>query len=595
MQTAGERPSDRKQAGEVNTPSSVYQTDNDQTKGSPSKVKTSAGQTGTGQPEGAPDQKNGTERDVGDRYGATKAQTKENSPEVKRDHVPAKEMQQAPDSSSALAEFALGAVGRRVEQAKGLVTDKVDTLQRSVTDHPNLFAAFPPAAVAAAAIEKEAHRLGTKAASQEGSALERWATVINHEYNPAVGAVEHAPEVVNAWRKGDYRAAGAHTVDTVDSVVNTGLAAVGAVEGGKAVAGAAKAEGAAARAGKAEGTAGRVSGAEARGGGIGGSNVEPPKSPMATSGSPEQFAKARDLGKTQDLGMTQPDLGKTKTLAPPEPAKAGSRAGVAAREGATAQGASAAASREGYMGHPGLLSPSEALKLERDLLAQEGPLSPELHARQTAHIEAKSSLTSEEHQAYNRAYSAELGKTGTDSAKIQPDPTKTQDLGKTQSDLGKTAADPLGKTAFGDETIWRKGNEVTGRFAEQKLADHLPGEKFYKNFPNMDRAVYGPGGPNTPALEVGQLKTYDTTAKSYADRPNSLYNKIINDAGELGGVGESSWEHSGHQVEIGPDTRRVLDVVLPEKPLTAGQEAALGSAVKASESMHVEVRIYRLP
>jgi hypothetical protein len=169
-------------------------------------------------------------------------------------------------------------------------------------------------------------------------------------------------------------------------------------------------------------------------------------------------------------------------------------------------------------------------------------------------------------------------------------------LADTQSESDGKSADLKGASVDnpGGETNWGKGNQV-GRIAEVKLHNELPGEKIFGNMPNMDRVIYSPEGPAAPAKEVGQLKTYNTTTKSYINRPNHLYNRIITDAGELAAIGESSWEHGGYQVEIGPDTQRVLDVVIPEKPLTEAQQSALDSAVTASASMKVEVRVHRLP
>jgi RHS repeat-associated protein len=104
--------------------------------------------------------------------------------------------------------------------------------------------------------------------------------------------------------------------------------------------------------------------------------------------------------------------------------------------------------------------------------------------------------------------------------------------------------------------VWDLGNGVRGRAIEQALSNKLPGTKFYKNFPNFDRAVYSSAGPGSPVLEVSQLKSLDFTLKGYSTRGGSIYRQLMNDAGELGGVGESLWEHGGYSVEIGAQTKR---------------------------------------
>jgi len=141
-------------------------------------------------------------------------------------------------------------------------------------------------------------------------------------------------------------------------------------------------------------------------------------------------------------------------------------------------------------------------------------------------------------------------------------------------------------------TIWGRGNEPQGRGAERALEDVMPGTKFYGAFPNFDRAVYDVGGPLMPALEIGQLKSIDTSLKSSQGR--GLYRKVMKAAGELAGPGESIWTHGGHQVIIGPNTARVLDIALPYTPLTEAQTAALNEATADAQSMGVTVMVHRV-
>ncbi len=53
--------------------------------------------------------------------------------------------------------------------------------------------------------------------------------------------------------------------------------------------------------------------------------------------------------------------------------------------------------------------------------------------------------------------------------------------------------------------------------------------------------------------------------------------------------------HGGHEVVIDPTTARVLDLVLPDKPLTTAQQTMLGEAIVAAQSMGVQIRVYRVP
>ncbi|WP_322778877.1 hypothetical protein [Frankia sp. Cas4] len=161
---------------------------------------------------------------------------------------------------------------------------------------------------------------------------------------------------------------------------------------------------------------------------------------------------------------------------------------------------------------------------------------------------------------------------------------------------GKTAGGtvpPAPPTAPRTPTIWGQGNAIQGRGAEAALKSVTPGTHFYGNFDRFDRAVYSSRGPSAPALEVGQLKSIDTARKSYQGA--GLNRVIENAAGDIAGVGESTWEKGGHTMTIGPQTRRVVDVAIPDTPLTAAQEAAIAEAVAGSASMGVEVRIYRVP
>jgi hypothetical protein len=158
------------------------------------------------------------------------------------------------------------------------------------------------------------------------------------------------------------------------------------------------------------------------------------------------------------------------------------------------------------------------------------------------------------------------------------------------ADKAPAPAKPADKPV--EPTIWGQGSRIQGLGAEGALADKTPGHHMYGNFDNFDRAVYGPGGPHAPAVEVGQLKSIDTAAKSYQGA--GLTRLINGAAGEMGGVGESIWEKAGHTVVVGPDTQRVLDVAIRDTPLTPRQEAAIAQAKIDCASMGVEVRIHRV-
>jgi RHS repeat-associated protein len=127
--------------------------------------------------------------------------------------------------------------------------------------------------------------------------------------------------------------------------------------------------------------------------------------------------------------------------------------------------------------------------------------------------------------------------------------------GDTQSTSGVSISSPV-------TSIWSRGNARVGRAAESALSESLPGVKFYKNFPNLDRAQYGPGGPDVDAAAVGSLKTVDLSAKTYSQYSGNVEHRVLDDAGKLGGVG-GEWEHGGHKVVIGDYTLKVLDVAVP--------------------------------
>jgi RHS repeat-associated protein len=141
-------------------------------------------------------------------------------------------------------------------------------------------------------------------------------------------------------------------------------------------------------------------------------------------------------------------------------------------------------------------------------------------------------------------------------------------------------------------SIWGRGSVIQGRGAEEALRDVLPGEKFYGAFPNFDRAVYAEAGASAPAVEIGQLKSVDTTLKTYQGR--GFYRQIVKAAGELAGPGESSWSYGGQEVTIGSGTQRVLDLALPETPLTQAQEEMLKEATVDVASIGVHIGVYHV-
>lgn len=105
--------------------------------------------------------------------------------------------------------------------------------------------------------------------------------------------------------------------------------------------------------------------------------------------------------------------------------------------------------------------------------------------------------------------------------------------------------------------------------------------------------MYGSGGPFAAALEASQTKTIDTTLTSYQGA--KLRTTIEGVAGEMADVGESQWKKGGHISVIGPNTQRVLNVVLPQTPLTPTQLRELADAKIGAASMGVEVRVFRVP
>jgi hypothetical protein len=178
-----------------------------------------------------------------------------------------------------------------------------------------------------------------------------------------------------------------------------------------------------------------------------------------------------------------------------------------------------------------------------------------------------------------------------DNTTAQP---KTQEAGRTPRTptdnipgAGARAPQPADQA----HTIWGQGSKIQGRGAEDWLARNTPGTHFNGNFPQFDSAVYGPGGPHADAVEARQLKSVDTGAKTYLG--DGLRSQIVKAAGDIPSGG--TWESKGHTVTIGPDTKIVLDVAMPTKPLNPAQETALAEAKAQAASMGVEVRVHRIP
>ncbi|MEV4759337.1 hypothetical protein AB0J86_30165 [Micromonospora sp. NPDC049559] len=152
---------------------------------------------------------------------------------------------------------------------------------------------------------------------------------------------------------------------------------------------------------------------------------------------------------------------------------------------------------------------------------------------------------------------------------------------------------PTGPAAPSGRGVWDLPAPARGRAVEGLLKAQLPGEKFYGNFPNLDRAVYSAGGAEADAIEVGQLKSYDAV-KGYK-KPGAFYNSLMKNAGELGGMGESQWSGGGKSVTIGKNTVRVLDVALPaDEALPAANQTQLDAAITGAKSIGVEIRVHRI-
>jgi RHS repeat-associated protein len=172
-------------------------------------------------------------------------------------------------------------------------------------------------------------------------------------------------------------------------------------------------------------------------------------------------------------------------------------------------------------------------------------------------------------------------------AEVRP-AVEAEPVSETEPAAGAAAA-----AAPAPTSIWGRGSYYQGQGAEAYIAANTSGEFFFGTFPDIDRAVYGPGGASAPALEIGQVKSIDTTAKSY--QGNRFYNRIMAAAGDLpAGEGEATWSHGGHQVIVGPGTARVLDLVLPDTPLTPAQDLMLQNAITDAANMGVEIRVYRV-
>jgi hypothetical protein len=151
------------------------------------------------------------------------------------------------------------------------------------------------------------------------------------------------------------------------------------------------------------------------------------------------------------------------------------------------------------------------------------------------------------------------------------------------------------------ETIWGQGSKIQGAGGENFIVENIPafehqGVKYewkhlHGNFEDVDSVVFGPGGSSEPALAISQQKTIDTALKSYQGA--GITSRIATDAEHVpwGNV----YEQSGIRVEIGPDTKLFLDVMLPDRPLTPTQLNALDYAIWRAKSVNVTVRTWIVP
>ena len=163
--------------------------------------------------------------------------------------------------------------------------------------------------------------------------------------------------------------------------------------------------------------------------------------------------------------------------------------------------------------------------------------------------------------------------------------SSTQGVGEPLPSIGPSLSRPV-------VSIWGRGNANVGRAAESALSETIPGVKFYKNFPNIDAAQYGPGGPNVEANAVRSLKTVDLSTKTYSQRSGSVESRVLSDAGKIGGIG-GEWEHGGHKVIIGDDTLKVLDVGIP-LGATPDQVSQMLRAANGAFSFGVRVQYHQV-
>ncbi|MGV9884680.1 SpvB/TcaC N-terminal domain-containing protein [Streptomyces sp. NPDC003006] len=140
---------------------------------------------------------------------------------------------------------------------------------------------------------------------------------------------------------------------------------------------------------------------------------------------------------------------------------------------------------------------------------------------------------------------------------------------------------------------WGQGNDVQGRDVEEATRNIHAGTKLNGNRKDIDRVVYGPGGENAPAKEIGQTKSLDFTRPSYTANPGRIRTRVVGAAGNLATV-NGELVGSVPKVRVDASTARVLDVATPDKPMTPEQLRAFEEAAELAAGIDVVVRYLRL-
>ena len=125
---------------------------------------------------------------------------------------------------------------------------------------------------------------------------------------------------------------------------------------------------------------------------------------------------------------------------------------------------------------------------------------------------------------------------------------------------------------------WSKNPFVRGQIIDKSFGNNLG-----SNFPVVDRLDDG---------ILYSFKSYDTAAKTYQTTPG-FFNRLKCDINSLNDFAGRSW--GGVTVNVGDYSRKVLQIGVPDRLLSAEQSKALADAIvyAAEKSIDVVVKVVK--